>query len=162
MGSSRSDGNTSKVVDYLISLDKEIDVLDLNDYKIGYYDYKYENAEDDFFPFYHTLVGYDTIIFATPVYWYTMSAQMKTFFDRISDVLDDDKKVLGRKLKGKQMAVVSCGADEEIVEGFEMPFEQSAIYLGMEFRGYVHTWLENDSKLSKKVKNNLQRFLKEI
>jgi multimeric flavodoxin WrbA len=47
----------------------------------------------------------------TPVYWYTMSGIMKVFFDRFSDLLRIEKD-LGRKLRGKSMAVISCGADE--------------------------------------------------
>ena len=49
---------------------------------------------------------YDTIIFATPVYWYSMSGILKVFIDRITDLLTIEKE-LGRKLRGKKMAVVS-------------------------------------------------------
>ncbi len=44
---------------------------------------------------------YDVLIFATPVYWYSMSGIMKVFFDRITDLLTI-KKDIGRKLKGKK------------------------------------------------------------
>ncbi|MEJ2112587.1 MAG: hypothetical protein P8X62_02390 [Flavobacteriaceae bacterium] len=49
LGSSRSNGNTKKIVDELILLSPEIDIVDLNDYNIGYYDYDFKNESDAFF-----------------------------------------------------------------------------------------------------------------
>jgi len=158
LGSSRSNGNTKKIVDELILLSPEIDIVDLNDYNIGYYDYDFKNESDDFFNLFLKISEYDTIIFSTPVYWYTMSAQIKTFLDRISDVLHGDKKVYGRKLRGRNLASISCGSDSEIFDGFTMPFEQTANYLGMNYIGHVHAWLEQNSKPSSEVINKLKVF----
>ena len=155
IGSSRSNGNTTKVVNYFIDKCRNCKVFDLNNYKIGYYDYEFKNANDDFFQLYNELLKFDTLVFATPIYWYTMSAQMKTFFDRISDMLQGDNKMYGRQLKGKSMAVVSCGSDDIIFEGFDMPFRQSANYLNMKYIGHVHTWLNNDGRISTPVKNSM-------
>ena len=85
-GSSRSDGNTSRVVAYMTNR-KNLDLVDLNDYQISYFDYQHRNQEDDFLPLMEKLFEYDQWVFASPVYWYSMSAVMKTFFDRITDVL---------------------------------------------------------------------------
>ncbi|MDU8886529.1 NAD(P)H-dependent oxidoreductase [Yeosuana sp. MJ-SS3] len=158
IGSSRSNGNTRRVVDQLISLSSDIDIIDLNSYNIGFYDYDFKNRNDDFFPLFLKILEYDTIIFATPIYWYTMSAQIKTFLDRISDVLHEDKKVFGRKLRGKNLATISCGSDNEIFDGFTMPFEQTSNYLGMNYLGHLHTWLDNNSELPDIVKNKLKEF----
>ena len=49
IGSSRSNGNTRKIVNYLKTLETQIDIIDLNDYTIGYYDYEFKNSNDDFF-----------------------------------------------------------------------------------------------------------------
>ncbi|MEJ2112588.1 MAG: NAD(P)H-dependent oxidoreductase [Flavobacteriaceae bacterium] len=95
-------------------------------------------------------------MFSTPVYWYTRSAHIKTFLDRISDVLHGDKKVYGRKLRGRNLASISCGSDSEIFDGFTMPFEQTANYLGMNYIGHVHAWLEQNSKPSSEVINKLK------
>lgn len=46
---------------------------------------------------------YETLILATPVYWYSMSGIMKVFFDRLTDLLTIEKE-LGRKLRGKKIA----------------------------------------------------------
>lgn len=143
LGSSRSDGHTRKVVDALAQK-LGCPVIDLNDYAIGYFDYDFKNQGDDFLPLMEQLTErYATFIFATPVYWYTMSAVMKTFFDRISDLLKI-RKDLGRRLRGKAMAVVSCSGDDDLAAGFDMPFRESADYLGMRYLGSRHTWLEQE------------------
>ena len=38
---------------------------------------------------------------------------MKKFFDRISDCIKIEKET-GRKLRGMEMAVLSCGSDNEL------------------------------------------------
>ena len=147
LGSSRSNGDTKKVVDFICSK-QNCEVIDLNDLKMGYYSYEYIHKNDDFISTSKRIVeNFDTIIFATPVYWYTMSAVMKTFFDRISDLLSNEEIVIGRKLRGMNMAVVSCST-EDLVDGFYMPFRESANYLGMNYLGEVHTWLGEDGEVA--------------
>jgi len=162
IGSSRSNGNTRTIVDELVSLSPDIDIVDLNNYNIGYYHYDFKNKNDDFFDLFLKILEYDTIIFATPIYWYTMSAQIKTFLDRISDVLHGDKKVYGRKLRGKNLATISCGSDNEIFDGFTMPFVQTANYLGMNYLGHVHTWLDQDIIPSDFVRKKIKELFKKL
>ena len=98
-GSSRSNRPTSLVSDE-IKIITGFDSVNLNEMNFSYYDYEHENSSDDFLPFVRSLVEkYDVVVCNTPVYWYTMSAVMKTFFDRISDCLNIDKET-GRKLRG--------------------------------------------------------------
>ncbi|WP_312554577.1 hypothetical protein [Empedobacter brevis] len=52
------------------------------------------------------------------------------FFDRISDYLKIYKKT-GRKLRGKEVAVISSGYDEELKLCFYMPFIETSKHLGM-------------------------------
>lgn len=141
--SSNSNGNSNHVIKHF---QKELPypILDLNTKKIGHFDYEFKNANDDFLPIIKDIAeNYDLLILVTPIYWYTMSGILKVFFDRISDCLKTEKEI-GRKLKSKKMAVISCGSGPEIFEGFHMPFIQSARYLGMEYIGDIHTWIEDD------------------
>ncbi|TSE11041.1 flavodoxin family protein [Aquimarina algiphila] len=158
-GSSRSKGNTNIIVSYI----KErtgFDVIDLKSKRISAYDYESENIDDDFIPLMKEIVDtYDIIIFATPVYWYAMSGDMKIFFDRITDCLKIEKEI-GRKLRGKIMGMVSCGFDAELKNGFTMPFIESANYLGMHYLGDIHTWIEGGA-ISESLQKKLNSFIEE-
>lgn len=138
LGSSRKDGNTKKVVDEIIRISGG-DLVDLKDYNIGYYDYERQNVDDDYLPLMRKIIAnYDVLIFATPVYWYSMSGIMKVFFDRITDLLRHEKD-LGRKLRGKGMAVVSSSSGGNLGDHFWHPFTATAEYLGMKYLGNTHT-----------------------
>lgn len=137
-GSARKNGDTQKVVDQMLS-HTECDVIDLNDYEISYYDYDHKNKDDDYISLMSKVIAnYDVLIFATPVYWYSMSAVMKTFLDRFTDLLTIEKD-LGRKLRCKAMAVISCSNGNNLGDHFWLPFSESANYLGMTYLGNVHT-----------------------
>ncbi|MBO9583144.1 MAG: flavodoxin family protein [Flavobacterium sp.] len=137
LGSSRKNGNTTKIVD-LLSKEHDADVVNLSDYNISYYDYESKNISDDFLPLIKGIIEkYDTLIFATPIYWYNMSAIMKVFFDRFSDLIRIEKET-GRKLRGKKIGVISNSHDDAIEDGFYFSFKKSADYLGMEYLGHAH------------------------
>ncbi len=159
-GSSRSHGDTNKIVNY-IATNNGIDIVDLYTKNIGHYDYDYKNESDDFLNLAtHIIETYDTIIFATPVYWYSMSGILKVFFDRISDLIRIHKNT-GRKLRGKNMAMVSCSNSDGLKEGFTMPFVESANYLGMNYLGDIHTYIENDI-INNEVKLRIDDFMASI
>ena len=159
-GSSRSNGNTSKIINH-IALKNKYDIIDLSVKNIGHFNYDFKNKNDDFLPLIKEVIEtYDTIIFATPVYWYTMSGILKVFFDRFSDLLHF-KKELGRKLRGKNMAMISCGSGPELKETFAIPFIESANYLGMQYLGDVHTWI-NDDTISDEVLKKINAFVLKI
>ena len=148
VGSSRNDGDTSKLTE-LLAQKSGWDIIDLNDYEISYYDYKHENQSDDYLRLMRSIIEkYDTLIFATPVYWYSMSGIMKVFFDRITDLLTIEKE-LGRKLRGKKMAAISCSIGNNLGDLFWLPFSETAKYLGMEYLGNLHTiqGVENEKEI---------------
>ena len=161
-GSSKSNGNTNTVINYL-NKNNDFDIIDLKTKKIGAFEYDFSNANDDFIPLMEMIIEkYDTIIFATPVYWYAMSGVLKTFFDRMSDLLHY-KKELGRKLRGKNMAMISNSSANDLKNGFEMPFIESANYLGMNYLGTTHAWFTKDgTKIAIKAKDKIDVFRKSI
>lgn len=141
LGSSRRNGETKKAVDKLKLL-SDFDVMDLNDYSISYYDYGHKNEKDDYLNLIQNIIStYDILILATPVYWYSMSGIMKVFFDRITDLLDNEKE-LGRKLRNKSLAVLSSSIGDHLGDAFWLPFIETAKYLGMNYIGNIHT-IEN-------------------
>jgi len=160
LGSANSNGETRKIVSFL-SDKTSYPIIDLKTKNISEFNYEFKNRNDDFHPLINEIVQeYELIIFATPVYWYSMSGILKIFFDRISDCLKIEKDT-GRKLRGMSIAVVSCGSDRELKNGFHMPFIETAKYLGMNYTADVHCWIEN-SVIPILVKKKLDKFLHEI
>ena len=106
LASSRSDGNTHAFASQVFPSDTA-DFVDLNKLKIGYFSYTNSNANDDFPPLLAAMLKRQVWVLATPLYWYTMSAQAKTFIDRLSDTIVFHKD-LGRQLRGKSLAVLSA------------------------------------------------------
>ncbi len=159
-GSARSDGNTNKIVTYIV--DKTgFEFIDLRKKDIGYFDYDFKNSDDDFIPIMREFTDqYDTLIFATPIYWYSMSGIMKTFFDRITDLLRKEKE-LGRRLRGKNMAMISCGSGSYQPDFFPKPFSETAKYLGMNYLGDVHSWIENE-EIPAEVLEKLKKLIAKV
>jgi len=146
VGSSRANGNTVKIVES-IAEQFNFDIVILSEYNISYYDYESKNRDDDFIPLIKNIVEkYDTLIFATPVYWYSMSGIMKVFFDRFSDLVRIEKET-GRKLRGKKMYIISNSHDDELDYNFYTPFQKSAEYLGMNYLGNKHFNADQSDKL---------------
>lgn len=155
--SSRSKGNTHKIVSFF-QQQTGFDFIDLKTKKIAHFDYEFKNSDDDFNKLFKEIAAkYDTIVFATPIYWYTMSGILKVFLDRISDFLFHEKE-FGRMLREKEMVVISCGSEDQVFKGFTMPFLESANYLGMHFLGHIHTWIEKDV-ISEIAKNRINEFI---
>lgn len=137
-GSARRDGNTKILTEELIRL-SSWNIVDLNDYDFSYYDYEHRNRHDDFLKLMRDIISKrDTLIFVTPVYWYSMSGIMKVFFDRLTDLLTIEKE-LGRKLRGKKVGALSCSAGDNLGEYFWLPFSKTCEYLGMEYLAHAHT-----------------------
>ncbi|EDP72626.1 NADPH-dependent FMN reductase [Flavobacteriales bacterium ALC-1] len=154
--SSRNNGDTHKMVSVLQE-HTGYDIINLNKKNIGHFDYEFKNAQDDFKALFIEITDkYETIVFATPIYWYTMSGLLKVFLDRISDFLYREKDI-GRRLREMRMAVLSCSNEVSVFDGFLMPFEKSAEYLGMEYLGHIHTCVENDT-ISKEMELMIKEF----
>ncbi len=139
LGSARKNGETKKVVTELMRI-SDCDLIDLKDYNIAHFDYEHLNRNDDFIKLIKRITdNYNVLIFATPTYWYSMSGIMKVFFDRLTDLLRIEKE-LGRKLRNKYMAVISCSNGDNLKDAFWLPFKKSTEYLGMEYITDLHTF----------------------
>jgi len=142
--SSRRNGNTGKLLNSVLGA-VDADIIDLSIFNISEYDYEHKNINDDFLPLIKKVLTYDRIIFASPVYWYSVTPTMKIFLDRISDLLDlPDLLDLGRGLKGKRTYVLSTSISHEISGSFINCFKDTFNYLGMKYCGYVHANCSDD------------------
>lgn len=151
LGSSRGDGGTSQAIQSVFQ-STPAPIVYLSELDISYYDYSHANAHDDFMTIAQQMVMHNPIILATPVYWYTMSAMMKTFIDRWSDLLEI-RKDIGRRLAGKELYVITSYANS-LPRGFEEPFSQTCDYFEIEYKGCYYYYNGNDSYL--RHQNHLQ------
>ncbi|MFK7967768.1 MAG: flavodoxin family protein [Rickettsiaceae bacterium] len=148
IGSSRSHGETRKAVDLIVG-SHNIPTIDLKTLNISIYDYEHQNKNDDFIPLMEGIMEHDLIVLATPVYWYTMSATMKIFLDRLTDLFEI-RKDLGRKLCGKKLFIISTVGKTSLPQGFEDAFWQTAKYLNMEYEGCSFICSDNNNNIEAK------------
>ncbi len=135
LGSARKNGDTSKLVQQVFG-NTEHAVINLLDYRVYPYNYSERYPEDDqFMEIAEQLFHHRILVFATPVYWYSMSGQLKVFFDRMTDLIRS-KEVMRPRFKGRKVFLLTVSASGELPVGFELPFSETAEYLEMEFGGY--------------------------
>lgn len=156
IGSARGGKKTHEMLEAVIS-GRDCPVVDLNDIEMSHYDYEHKNKGDDFIPLMKRIIdNHDTIILATPVYWYSVSAVIKVFLDRITDLLTIEKD-LGRKLRGKKLYMLVSGG--YFPDYFEPPIADTCKYLGIEYLGssFVCSIQDsqaqnNDTEIAKAIK----------
>jgi multimeric flavodoxin WrbA len=166
MGSSRKDGTMGAFLQRVQELYGTFSIVYLEDLTISPFDYQHRNQGDDFIPLIEKMLVENSLwIWATPVYWYTMSAWMKIFFDRLTDLLSI-RKDLGRRLEGRKVGALVCSGSPVVPEGLLECFTKTAHYFKMNFLGCLHgaqeskgnvilfpqaleqfgTWIASDSK----------------
>jgi multimeric flavodoxin WrbA len=156
LGSARPDGETRKAVDLAFS-PGTVELAVLPSFTLGGYDYQHLNAQDAFGGIAQKMAEAGKIIFATPVYWYAMSAPMKVFFDRLTDLTENLKRQ-GKALAGKPVWVIATGTEDVLPEGFEVPFARTAGYFGMRYRGCAYLYTGTDPDRRTDTEAALARF----
>jgi NAD(P)H-dependent FMN reductase len=152
LGSSRSNGNTRIFLDRVLQ-GRKAALLDLSQFDLSHYDYDLPMDRDDFPQIAEQLRASSTLLFATPVYWYSMSSRMKVLFDRFTDLLDRQIS-----LEGKNVFLLATGTKPVLPEGFEVPFRETAAYLGMHYQGSVYACMREAGQLSSDAKEAADRF----
>lgn len=93
---------------------------------------------DDMQDIYPKLRSSDAIVIATPVYWYSMTAQMKLCHDRWY-ALESGEDF---ELKGKKLSLLMVYGDSDLHSSGGIivirTLEGSSRYVGMDFDGIVH------------------------
>ena len=136
--SSRRHGNTGQLMDRVAS-ELRIEVVDLSKKNISAFDYEHRNRQDDFESLIEHVLEFEQIIFASPVYWYSVCPPMKIFLDRISDLLElPDLLANGRRLRGKGVYVLCTSIEDEPTPSFVNVWRETCNYLGMNYRGLLH------------------------
>ncbi len=146
LGTSRSDGNTRALVNEFVS-QSAATLFDLSEYDISFYDYTHGNRDDDFLSLLNKLAEFEHWVLASPVYWYSISAQLKVFVDRLSDLLTIEK-TLGRQIKGKSLSVLAT-TSTDCPDCFAKPLELTANYLHLKYKGCSYASIPSKPDLEK-------------
>lgn len=136
--SARRNGHTGALTDRIAAL-LGIEVVDLAKLRMAPYDYEHRHRDDDFEPLMLRALEFDPLIFASPVYWYSVSSPMKVFLDRVTDFLDlPDLLHHGRRLRGKTGHVVCTSIYPDPPRPFVDAFADTFEFLGMKFGTIAH------------------------
>jgi len=79
------------------------------------------------------------IVFATPLYFYGASAQLKSVIDRMFSLYhwDNETNAMETVLKGKILALIGSAYEDIGLDALEMPFRLTADYTGVKFRSLL-------------------------
>ena len=89
---------------------------------------------DDFNTIAPAVLDADVVVFSTPVYWYSIPAQLKCVLDKIYSFC-----VSGKDIAGKGCAVIACCEENDmtVLDGVRVPIERSAALMGWHMVGEV-------------------------
>ncbi len=159
--SARRNGNTGRLMDRIAN-ELQIEVVDLAEKSISAFDYEHRNRNDDFEPLMDYVLGFEQIIFASPVYWYAVAPPMKIFIDRISDLLDlPDLLERGRRFRSKTAYVVCTSVYDEVPTPFLGAFLETFSYLGMRYGGCAHANCI-DGYMPSKYEDDIKSFIDRV
>ncbi|MEV3988933.1 NAD(P)H-dependent oxidoreductase [Streptomyces sp. NPDC049837] len=172
LGSSRADGNTeilaraaaeqlpAGVPQHWVDLN----TLSLPDFQDGRHETTWSAGETEEELRRATLAATDVVI-ASPLYWYTVSAQTKRYLDYWSGWLtvpgsDFKERMAGRTLWG---VTVMAHEQEAVADGLVTTLNNSAAYMGMRFGGVLFGngsrpgQVRNDERAMVRAKTFFQR-----
>ncbi|OBZ17158.1 MULTISPECIES: flavodoxin family protein [Bacillales] len=142
-GSSRKNGNAEQLANLLVD-GFETDKIHLSDYRIDpITDYRHSEKgpypEDDYHQVIERVLAQDVLVFATPIYWYGASGLTKTFIDRWSQSLRENKADFLANFATKTAYVIGIGDDEPHLKGIPLvqQFQYIFDYTGTSFAGYI-------------------------
>ncbi len=90
--------------------------------------------DDDFNAIAPAILEADAVVFAMPVYWYSIPAQIKGVIDRLFSFV-----VGGKDISGKSCALIACCEEEDmsVLDGVRIPIERSAALMKWHIAGEV-------------------------
>lgn len=81
----------------------------------------------------------DIIVMATPLYFFSMSAQLKAVFDRMFSLYkwDNEAGTMKTVLKGKTLVLIASAFEDVGLDALEKPFKLTADYSGMKYKSLL-------------------------
>jgi multimeric flavodoxin WrbA len=153
-GSPKKDGNTKALIDWFaegaLSNGAKVDIVDaafLKHRAVGCLSCRkcQENEKygcvikDDVQKVLEDMIDADVIVMATPLYFFSASAQLKSVFDRMFSLYKWDNKTNAFKtvLKGKTFVLLASAYEDVGLAELEKPFVLTAEYTGMKFESLL-------------------------
>lgn len=139
-------------------------IIHLREKRIGYcsaceYCHEVRKGEciqkDDMFDILQLFKNADRIYLVSPIYWWQVTAQMKTFIDRLYALEKDD-------WRDKKISVIlNAGAEDDDVEFsiLKKAFAEMFNYLGVDY-SFLGVGTSSEEEWTKK-KDKIQSFIKE-
>ncbi|WP_286923819.1 MULTISPECIES: flavodoxin family protein [Lysinibacillus] len=145
IGSSRIASNSEQLADYVLAdiphqkIDlKNITIKPIHD--LRHDDNGFQFVDDDYDQIIQAFLTSDIVIFATPIYWYSMSGIMKNMIDRLSHAIRDERfPQLKEKLQTTEAIVLAVGGDAPNIKGLPMiqQFHYIFDFLRIPFSSYI-------------------------
>lgn len=145
IGSSRSGGNSELLTDFVMKdiAHKKFYIKDLCIEPIDDLRHTvngFQEVKDDYDKVIEELQNSDIAVFATPIYWYSMSGIMKNMIDRLSQAIRDDRYPnLKERLKRIRTIVIVVGGDKPRIKALPLiqQFQYTFEFLDMSFWSYI-------------------------
>lgn len=145
-GSPRKNGNSFAMTDAFIKAAEAkghtVSRFDAADMKLGgchacetcFKSGKACSFDDDFNKIAPSILDADVVVFATPVYWYSIPSQIKAVIDKLYSFC-----VAGKDIAGKECALIACCEEDDmsVLDGVRLPIERSAALLKWHMAGEV-------------------------
>ena len=144
LGSPRKNGNSEKLAEALVKAapDYKATTVRMHGLKVGgcidcrrcWSNGAHCFLNDDMKEVYAALDDADVIVFATPLYFYSWSAQIKVVWDRLLPYFHENSKV---SIKGRKVVLLATAGDteESCFDGLKKSFELASGYCGWEIAG---------------------------
>ena len=90
--------------------------------------------DDDFNTIAPAILEANVVVFTTPVYWYSIPAQIKGVIDKLFSFC-----VAGKDIAGKECALITCCEEDDlsVMDGVRIPVERSAALMKWKMVGEV-------------------------
>ncbi|BCU53133.1 multimeric flavodoxin WrbA [Staphylococcus auricularis] len=144
-GGSRPDGNTVQLTQKALE-GHDYNWIDLTEYHFNpVRDYRHNDKEihdytEDYKPVLDQMLASDVVIFASPIYWYSISASLKAFIDLWSEtMLDPEYEDFKERMGRIEFRLILVGGDCPKVKGNPCikQMQYTLAYIGGELTHYI-------------------------
>lgn len=152
MGSARPDGNTNDLLDVALAAaaaaGAQVEKIMLTDHRVEHIENcrtcvergRCVHEADDFTSLMAKVYAVDAILFASPVYWYSIAGRLKVFLDRWScEYYRDSYEAFAAKLRPKAMGVITVQEETGVEQARHLigALEKTVGFARATYLGYV-------------------------